>query len=329
VTSATEVTTMVMNRIQFQPGLSLVGFLEQYGTEAACARALRRARWPRGFVCPRCEGRRYSRCANRHGERLWQCSACRHQTSLISDTLFASTKLPLTRWFLALYLLTQSKTNIAALELMRHLGVCYRTAWRMKHKVMQAMAEREAERQLGGVVLIDDAYLGGERNGGKVGRGSENKVPFVIAVEVSDEGHPRHAVITPVAGFTRAALTVWAQRHLHPGTDVHSDGLGAFRAVIDAGHAHTVVESRGGRDATEAGGMRWLNTVLSNVKRALDGTYHAFGFSSYAHRYLAEAAWRFNRRFNLKALVPRLLVAAACCKPWPERLLRAQPVTVG
>ena len=197
---------MAMNRIQFQPGLSLAGFLDQYATEAACARALRRARWPKGFVCPRCEGRRYSRCANRHGDRLWQCSACRHQTSLISDTVFASTKLPLTRWFLALYLLTQSKTNMAALELMRHLGVCYRTAWRIKHKLMQAMTEREAGRQLGGVVQIDDACLGGERNGGKRGRGSENKLPFVIAVETTDEGHPRQAVITPLPGFTLTAL---------------------------------------------------------------------------------------------------------------------------
>lgn len=313
---------MAMNRIQFQPGLSLAGFLEQYGTEVLCARALRRARWPKGFVCPRCAGRCYSRCANRHGERLWQCSTCRHQTSLISDTLFASTKLPLTRWFLALYLLTQSKTNMAALELMRHLGVCYRTAWRVKHKIMQAMTEREAQRQLGGTVQIDDAYLGGERNGGKAGRGSENKVPFVIAVEVSDEGHPRQAVITPVTGFTRTALVDWTQRHLREGSDVHSDGLGAFRAVIEAGHAHTVIESAGGRAATEAGGMRWLNTVLGNVKRALDGTYHAFGFSTYAHRYLAEAAWRFNRRFDLKILVPRLLVATPRCNPWPEWRLR-------
>lgn len=314
---------MAMNRIQFQPGLSLAGFLDQYGTEAACAQALKRARWPKGFVCPRCEGRRFSRCTSRHGERLWQCKSCRHQTSLISDTVFASTKLPLTRWFLALYLLTQSKTNMAALELMRHLGVCYRTAWRIKHKLMQAMTEREAGRQLGGIVQIDDAYLGGERNGGKAGRGSENKVPFVIAVETSDEGHPQQVVITPLSGFTRVALAEWAQRHLRPETDVYSDGLGAFRAVIDQGHAHTVIESQGGRAATEAANARWVNIVLSNVKRALDGTYHAFKFPVYAHRYLAEAAWRFNRRFDLKILVPRLLVAAARCKPWPEWRLRA------
>jgi hypothetical protein len=242
---------------------------------------------------------------------------------LIYDTLFASTKLPLTRWFLALYLLTQSKTNMAALELMRHLGVRYRTACRLKHKVMQAMTERETGRERKGIVLIDDAYLGGERNGGEAGGGSENKVPFVIAVEVSDQGHPRPAVMTPVSGFTLTALAEWTPHHLRPDTGVYSDGLGACRAVIDAGHAHTVIESAGGRDATEAGGMRWLNTVLSNVKRSLDGTYQAFEFSTYAHRYLAEAAWRFNRRFDLKILVPRLLVAAARCKPWPEKRLQA------
>ena len=67
--------------------------------------------------------------------------------------------------------------------------------------------------------------------------------------------------------------------------------------------------------------------MLSNVKRSLDGTYHAFRFAAYAYRYLAEAAWRFNRRFDLKILVPRLLVAAARCKAWPERRLRAMPAT--
>lgn len=165
---------MPMNRIQFQPGLSLLAFLDRFGTEAACRRELRRARWPHGFVCPRCGGRQASGCHDRQGNRLWQCRKCRTQTSLISGTVFASTKLPLRTWFLALYLLTQSKTNLAALELMRHLGVCYRTAWRIKHKLMQVMAARDAQAQLGGLVQIDDAYLGGERNGGKRGRGSEN-----------------------------------------------------------------------------------------------------------------------------------------------------------
>ena len=96
----------------------------------------------------------------------------------------------------------------------------------------------------------------------------------------------------------------------------------------EAGHAHTVIEARG-RAATEEEHARWLNLVLSNLKRALDGTYHAFKFFKYAHRYLAEAAWRFNRRFALDALVPRLLVAAARGQAWSERRLRSVPVYAG
>ncbi len=95
---------------------------------------------------------------------------------------------------------------MAALELMRHLGVCYRTAWRTKHKIIKGMTEREARRQLDGIVTMDDAYLGGARNGGKAGRGSKNKVPFVIALELSDAGHPKQGVMTPVPGFTLKVL---------------------------------------------------------------------------------------------------------------------------
>lgn len=315
---------MAMNRVQFQPGLSLPQFLLRYGAQAQCEQALQQSRWPQGFVCPRCAGRTYSQ-FNRHAHAYWQCTACRLQTSLRSGTVFDSTRLPLTTWLLALYLLSQSKTNLSALELSRHLGVSYPTAWRVKHKLMQAMVEREAGRQLGGLVQVDDAYLGGERNGGKAGRGSENKRPFVIAVSTNEAGRPHHAAIDPVPGFTKVALTEWAMHRLQPGLDVYSDGLGAFRALEDLGHAHTVIESSG-RAACEEEHARWVNIVLSNLKRSLDGAYHAFKFFKYAHRYLAEAAWRFNRRFDLAVLVPRLLVATARTRPWPERKLRDVPV---
>ncbi len=175
-----------------------------------------------------------------------------------------NSKLPLRTWLLGMYLLGQSKTNLSALELMRHLGVSYPTAWRMKHKLMQAMTQREANRKLGGIVQLDDAYLGGERNGGKAGRGSENKRPFVIAVETTEDGRPLRAVMDPVPGFTKAALSEWIGQRLHPGADVYSDGLGAFRA-LEAEHAHTVIEGSG-RSRCEAENARWVNVVLSNPK---------------------------------------------------------------
>lgn len=314
---------MAMNQVQFQPGLSMAQFIQQYGTVAKCYRALYRARWPQGFRCPRCNGRPRSR-FRRAGRMYYQCRACRHQSTLTSGTVFEGSKLPLTTWFLAMHLLTGSKTNMSALELKRHLGVCYDTAWKLKHKIMQVMTEREESRQLAGFVQIDDAYLGGEHNGGKRGRGSENKQPFVIAVATDETlEHPTFAVIEPVRRFDNASLTDWGQRRLAPGAEVYSDGLACFGRVIDLGHAHTVLETEGGRAATEVRGARWVNVVLGNVKRAISGCYHAMRQAKYARRYLAEAAYRFNRRFRLTELLPRLTRAMTRCKPWPEPILRA------
>jgi hypothetical protein len=167
---------MAMNRVQFQPGLSMAEFFERYGSEEQCEAALFAARWPSGWRCPRCQCPWHSSFV-REGRRYWQCSAHAHQSTLTSGTVFGATKLPLRRWFLAMHLLTQAKNNVSALELKRHLGVCYKSALAMKHKLMEVMRLREDSRQLDGRVQIDDAYLGGERSGGKTGRGSENKVP--------------------------------------------------------------------------------------------------------------------------------------------------------
>ena len=127
---------MPMNRVQFQPGLSIAEFLDTYGTQEKCEAALMGTRWPNGFCCPVCKSDRHY--SFRRGNLLYfQCYRCEHQTSLIAGTMFESSKLALTTWFLAMHLLTQSKNNVSALELMRHLGVCYKTAWLVKHKIMQ------------------------------------------------------------------------------------------------------------------------------------------------------------------------------------------------
>ena len=131
---------MPQNRIQFQKGLSLGEFLRQYGTEARGREALVGWRWPRGFVCAECGHTHHGVVGPRE---LYQCNRGHHQTSVTSETIFAHTKLPLTTWFLAMYLLTQPKNGISALELKRHLGVSYPTAWSLKHKLMQVMKERD------------------------------------------------------------------------------------------------------------------------------------------------------------------------------------------
>ena len=217
---------MAMNRVQFQAGLSMAEFLDRYGSEDKCEAALVAARWPQGFACPACGCGRAQRVRSR-GRRYWQCGACRHQCSAISGTIFESTKLALTRWFLAMHLLTQSKNNVSALELKRHLGVCYKSAWLMKHKLMEVMRQREDSRVLDGRVEIDDAYLGGERSGGKSGRGSENKVPFIAAVQTT-RGSPAVRVLCQAAVHHRGGGDLAAASRWPPRPWWSLTGCGAF-----------------------------------------------------------------------------------------------------
>ena len=312
---------MSMNRVQFQSGLSMPEFLKQFGTEAQCAAELEQARWPQGFVCPCCTHTGHSVFKSR-SHKTFQCQACRRQTSLTAGTLFQSTKLPLTVWFLAIYLISQAKTSLSALALMRYLGVSYPTAWLIQHKLMETMSERETNYTLSGSIQVDDAYLGGELTGGKAGRGSENKVPFVAALSLDEEGHPLRIKLTPVSGFTNKAIADWAKTNLTPNCTVLSDGLACFAAVTKAGCQHQAIIASG-RKPKDMREFLWINTILGNLKTSLGGACHAFDFAKYASRYLAAFAYRFNRRFHLDTLPMRLLVAAITIGPRSEAWLRS------
>ncbi|MDJ0805513.1 MAG: IS1595 family transposase [Gammaproteobacteria bacterium] len=313
---------MEQNTIQFQKGLSLTSFLCQYGTEAQCEQTLKRWRWPQGFVCPVCG---HSEHCILNVRNLYQCNTCHHQTSLTSDTIFAHTKLPLTTWFLAMYFLTQQKNGISALELKRHLGVSYPTAWNLKHKLMQVMKETDDRRPLHGVIQLDDVYWGGERHGDKPGRGSPNKVPFVAAVATNLEGHPIAMRMSKVEGFRKAEITKWALKHTDTQAIVVSDGLACFSAVSEVGRRHYSVTTGGGPTSVTLDDFTWVNTMIGNVKNALTGTYHAIN-GKHLPRYLAEFCYRFNRRFKLEDMLPRLGQAAVRTPPMPFRFLRMAEV---
>lgn len=308
---------MPKNMVQFQQGVSLGDFMKRFGTETQCREALFRWRWPEGFVCPECGYRGY--CVLK-ARPLYQCHRCHHQSSLTAQTIFAGTQLPLTVWFLAMHLLTQAKTALSALALSRHLGVSYNSAWLIKHKLMQTMKERDDAKPLTGLVQLDDAYWGGQRRGGRCGRGAPGKTPFVAALACSPyEGHPLHLRLTRVHGFRTAEIARWARHHLGAGTIVVSDGLACFRAVSQTGAGHAPIVTGGGAQAMTIPELKWVNTVLGNVKNAIHGTYHAIG-AKHLPRYLAEFCYRFNRRFDLAGMFERLGFAAARTPALPYRL---------
>lgn len=314
---------MSMNRVQFQPGLSMFEFLDRYGTEQKCEDAVFAMRWPEGFVCPRCQSREST--AFRRGRQAYrQCCDCRHQCSLIAGTMFEATKLPLTRWFMALQLITQAKNGIAALELMRQLQVSYPTAWLIKHKIMEAMRQHEADRQLSGRVEMDDAYLGGERSGGKTGRGSENKVPFVVAVQTTAGGLIDRVCMAQLP-FRRSAIEAFVQAHTARPLTVVSDGLDCFEAADSAG-VHERVVTGGGPQAAKHPKFAAVNTVLANLKTAFTGTYHAFDFAKYASRYLADVQFRINHRYRLDRMLVTTLGSLVLAAPRNRVLMRVAEV---
>lgn len=309
---------MARNKVQFQKGISLSEFIKQYGTEEQCFDALYQWRWPDGFRCPHCGHDKHCQLTVR---KLQQCHRCHRQTSLTAGTIFESTRLPLTTWFQGIYLMTQDKKGVSAMKLHRQLGISYNAAWRLKHKLMQVMMERDNGKKLSGFIELDDAYLGGERTGCKPGRGAEGKTPFVAAVETTDQGCPTQVKLSVVDGFRSESIKAWSEQNIVAGSTVISDGLHCFNAVTDAGCAHDKIVCGGGRASVEEPEFYWVNTILGNLKSALRSTYHAVR-PKYAQRYLSEFQYRFNRRFDLCAMIHRLAYIALRTPPMPERLLK-------
>jgi transposase-like protein len=220
--------------------MSLDEFFAHDGTEAPCAAALEASRWPQGFVCPHCGATTHSR-FYAGGREDWPCAQCRVQTSLTCGTLFASSKLPLTKRFQAFDLVTQNKNDLSALALKRHLGVCDRTAWRLKHKLLEPMAERESDRLLTGTVVTDDALVGGKR-----GRGAEGKAVFIAAVELDEDGDPQHGRFDPLPDIKGDTLRTWVRKALDPTAYLVTDADASLaRAGAEVtSHEPIVVSSR-------------------------------------------------------------------------------------
>lgn len=309
---------MPKNKVQFQKGYSLPKLQAAYGTEEQCREKLYKFRWPSGFICPKCE---HSRCYEIKTRQLFQCTQCRHQCSLISGTIFASSKLPLTTWFLAIYLITQAKEGMSALSMRRFLGISVNAALKMKHKIQHVMKLADDRLLLEGFVELDDVYWGGKRRGGKRGRGAPGKTPFLAAISRNEEGHPVHMRMSKITSFTSANVKAWTLKHINPETIVISDMYNPFNCLSELVAVHGRIKATKIYDDPNNKIFHWVNTMIGNVKKAIHGTYHSVS-SKHLPRYLAEFCFRFNNRFIVGAMISNLAKQAVATKPRPQRLLR-------
>jgi len=308
---------MCKNKVQFQKGLSLPDFMGKFGTETQCEAALEASKWPDGFLCGYCGHKSFSRLTR--GRTRRQCNKCKHQTSLMTGTIFQDTKLPLTKWFLGMHLMTQSKNGVSQMELARQLGISINAAALMYHKLAQVMLERDEDKPLSGSIEMDDAYWGGKSSGGKRGRGASKKTPFVAAISKVDD-KPHQIKLSIVKGFRTNEIKQWSKKNLAAGSSVLSDGLACFRGIEKAGFNHNFLVVGNSRDTKKASAFDWVNTVLGNLKTALAGTFHKLS-AHHLQRHLATFQYRFNRRYRLKDILPRLMWIAVRTPPMPRRLL--------
>ena len=293
--------------VQFQKILSMVDVNRLHGGEEQCHAAFVQMRWPDGFECLKCGGKRHIHFAPK---RLFQCTACRVQTSAWAETILYKSRTPLCKWFLAMHVMTASKNDIAALELASQLDVKWNTAWLIKRKLMKVMRQRNSIYKLAGDMQIDDVYRGGKKPG-KRERGAQNKTPFVSAVQTRD-GRLIYSQRRAVIAFTKEAIKNYAARSIAAGSRVLSDGFACFDGIAEAGLEHIVKIACGGR--LNDPNFNWVNTGLSNVKSAITGTLRSCD-PQHAPGYLVAFEWCYNRRFDLKGNLRRRARVATTIAP--------------
>ena len=293
---------------------TLLEFQSKFADEVACQQYLAACRWPEGFVCPRCGSRRAYELVKL---RRWQCTSCRHQSSLTAGTILHNPKTPLTVWFWAAYLMTTDKRGVSALLLQRQLGLRrYETAWMMLHKLRRAMVNIARE-PLRGEVEVDDTWVGGTQAGLRGSRQLKGRKAALVLVAVEKRGRATgRARMAVIPDFKSTTLMAFLKQNVAPGTTVYTDGLKTFTGLHEAGFKH-VPRSQPLRGELRKGAKSVVplaDRAIGNLQQWLIGTYHGVSRDQLPI-YLDEFVFRHNRRRSPMAAFQTLLGLASGRKP--------------
>ncbi len=277
--------------------LNLLEFQERFPDEDACEAYIIQARWPDGYVCEAC-GSKEAWYLN--GRRSFECRHCTNQRSITADTMFHASHTPLREWFLAIYLMTESKKGISALELARHLGMSdTRRASRLKKRIQEAMTARNERYLLNGFVEMDEAVFVED---------GENVNVMVAVSREEKTGNPKYVRFRVVENMKAATLESAATSCIDPSSDIATDAHPSHNSLGEVFNEHISCRQDTPSDAAEY--LPWVHVLISNAKRFINGTHHAV---NHLQGYLEEFSWRFNRRFC--NLFHRMIVASVSYKP--------------
>ena len=277
--------------------MKLIDVTKAFQSDEQCLAYLEKSRWPNGVRCPICRAKevstitRKTKSKNKRAQ-VYQCleKTCKSQFSATNGTIFHDSHLPLSKWFMAIALLVDAKKSMSALQLSRHLGVNYRTAWYLAHRIREAMVDANAPK-LTGVVEMDETYIGGKQRGHK----NKHKNKDVV-IGVRQRGGEVRLVHTKDA--TADTLYTVAAQHISKNAEaIMTDENPAynFRLTQFERIPHKRIKHR---DRVYVKGDVHTNTVesaFSLLKRGLIGSFHQVSIK-HLQRYLNEFGYRFNRR---------------------------------
>ena len=289
-------------------------FEVRFSTETACREYLVKLRWPDGFWCPRCGGRK-SWPVRRI---LLQCAGCGYQSSVTARTIFQDTRKPLTLWFRAMWAVTSQKNGASAIGIQRELGLgSYDTAWTWLHKLRRAMV-RPGRDRLAGSVEVDESFWGSEEEGMR-GRQTESKVLLVIAAQEDGKGIGRIRM-RRIPDASAQSLMPFVEDAIEPGSLVHTDGWSGYDPLEGKGYRHRITFLKG-RKESASDLLPRVHLVASLLKRWLLGTHQGAVSREHLDYYLDEFTFRFNRRksHSRGKLFLRLAEQAVAVGPSPYK----------
>jgi transposase-like protein len=283
--------------------MNLPDVVEHFSTDEKCRELLERLRWPNGPECPRCKTQTVVRLST-NVKLLW-CPDCEYQFSVTAGTIFNDSHLPLTKWFMVTLLLCEARKGISANQIKRTVGMSYKTAWYLCHRIRAAMRGTERP-MLDGTVEMDETYVGGVQRGhqNKPGHGLSTK-QIVIGIRQRG-GETRFFHAQDVKSGT---LAQYIRENISSNVDVIvTDEFNSYpSAMRDTGFAdrHKTIKHK---SKVYVDGDIHTNTVenaFSLLKRGIVGTWHRISAKHLAS-YLDEMTFRFNRRKNANLFLDTL-----------------------
>ena len=269
--------------------VSLISLIEKYkGNEDKCRTYLERLKWPDGIKCPRCGSIKIGRTVK--GGHKFDCNICRYQFTTTAGSIFHDSHLPLWKWFLAVYLMVEAKKGISANQLKRSLSISYKTAWYLCHRIRKAIEEVKDKPKLGGVVEVDETYIGGKFD--KRRKREAWKKQAVMGL-LQREGNFEARTISRNGG--RILVGVIKDRVSTDAT-VMTDEYRGYKG-IDKEYKHESVNHSKEEWARGDVCTNGVESAWSLFKRSIVGAYHHID-TKHMDAYLDEFEWRFNNRDN-------------------------------